>query len=58
VTEGLSEAQKEYLEGLGRGLAAARSARPQAASEPAGPEKIHFAAQNRVISAGGKLCRE
>lgn len=57
MTEALSEAQKEYLEGLGRGLAAARSARP-GTPEPTGPEKIHFAAQNRVVAAGGKLCRE
>src|SRR5205823_4996416 len=58
MTTGLSEAQKEYLEGLGRGLAAARSARGTLAPEPAGPEKIHLAAQNRAVASGGKLCRE
>jgi ferredoxin-nitrite reductase len=58
MTAGFSDAQKEYLEGLGRGLALARSPRPAGADEPAGPERIHFAAQNRAIAAGGKLTRE
>jgi ferredoxin-nitrite reductase len=58
MTAAFSDAQKEYLEGLGRGLALARSPRPAGADEPAGPERIHFAAQNRVIAAGGKLTRE
>jgi ferredoxin-nitrite reductase len=53
-----SEAQKEYLEGLGRGLAAARATKPAAAALPAGPEKIHFVAQDRVVAGGGKLTRE
>ncbi|HEY2336486.1 MAG TPA: NirA family protein [Burkholderiales bacterium] len=53
-----SEAQKEYLEGLGRGVAAARAAKPAAAALPVGPEKIHFAAQDRAVAAGGKLTRE
>jgi ferredoxin-nitrite reductase len=57
-----TEDQKQYLEGLGRGLAVARAAalpaQSAAAAEPSGPERIHFAAQNRVIAAGGKLTRE
>jgi ferredoxin-nitrite reductase len=54
-----TEEQKLYLEGLGRGLAVARGARPAPGStEPAGPERIHFAAQNRVLAAGGKLVKE
>ena len=52
-----SEAQKIYLEGLGRGLAAARGALSSGA-EPLGPERIHFAAQDRAVAAGGKLTRE
>jgi ferredoxin-nitrite reductase len=52
-------AQKEYLEGLARGIAAARSSKPDDASaQPSGPERIHFAAQDRVVAAGGKLTRE
>ncbi len=51
--------QKQYLEGLGRGLAVARAAQPAGApAEPTGPERIHFAAQNRVLAAGGKLSKE
>ncbi len=54
-----TEEQKLYLEGLGRGLAAARGAQPAPGNaEPAGPERIHFAAQNRVLAAGGKLVKE
>jgi len=53
-----TEEQKRYLEGLGRGLAAARSASAPAPAAPSGPDKIHFEAQNRVLAAGGKLCRE
>src|SRR5205823_7022203 len=54
-----TEEQKLYLDGFGRGLAAARGALPAAGdAEPAGPERIHFAAQNRVLAAGGKLTRE
>lgn len=52
-----SEAQKLYLEGLGRGLAAARGTVATEAP-PAGPERIHFEAQNRTVAAGGKLTRE
>ena len=50
-----TEEQKRYLEGLGRGLAIARSGVPSA---PLGPERIHHEAQNRVLAAGGKLTRE
>ena len=54
-----TEEQKLYLDGLGRGLAAARGALPAPGdAEPAGPERIHFAAQNRVLAAGGKLTKE
>lgn len=51
----LTEEQKRYLEGLGRGLAAARAG---ASTAPSGPERIHYAAQERVLAAGGKLSRE
>ena len=53
-----TEEQKRYLEGLGRGLATARSAAAPAPVVPSGPERIHFEAQNRVLAAGGKLTRE
>ncbi len=54
-----TEEQKLYLEGFGRGLAVARGAQPAPGNaEPAGPERIHFAAQNRVLAAGGKLVKE
>jgi ferredoxin-nitrite reductase len=54
-----TEEQKLYLEGLGRGLAVARGVRPAPGSaEPVGPERIHFAAQNRVLAAGGRLVKE
>jgi len=65
---GFSEEQKQYLQGLAQGLAAARSARgltapsPAAdvrgAAEPAGPEKIHFLAQNKWLAAGKQLSKE
>jgi len=58
MSEGFTDSQKEYLEGLGRGLALARAARPEGPPQPAGPEKIHFIAQDRVTAAGGKLARE
>jgi ferredoxin-nitrite reductase len=51
-----TEEQKHYLEGLGRGFAAARAG--SAPAQATGPEKIHFAAQDRIVAAGGKLCRE
>jgi ferredoxin-nitrite reductase len=54
-----TEEQKVFLEGLGRGLAAARGVQPPAGTpEPEGPERVHFAAQNRVLAAGGKLVKE
>lgn len=68
-----SEEQKNYLQGLVSGMAAARAARglpalpaapgasasaASAAPEPAGPEVIHFHAQNRVLAEGKKLCPE
>jgi ferredoxin-nitrite reductase len=65
---GFSEEQKQYLQGLAQGLAAARAARgmppagvPAAAADgndPARPEKMHFDAQNRFLAAGKKLARE
>jgi len=58
MSAAFNEAQKEYLDGLGRGLALARAAQPAGAALPAGPEKVHFAAQDRVVAAGGKLTRE
>lgn len=53
-----SEAQKSYLEGLGRGLAVARGAAPAGAPAPGGPERVHFLAQDRAAADGGKLTRE
>src|SRR5438309_15168 len=59
VSADFTAEQKQYLEGLGRGLAVARAAQPVGvASEPAGPERVHFTAQNRVLAAGGKLSKE
>jgi ferredoxin-nitrite reductase len=52
-------AQKEYLEGLARGIAAARASQPaETKPMPAGPERVHLAAQDRALAAGGKLARE
>ncbi len=52
-------AQKEFLEGLARGIAAARGAATASApAGPTGPERIHFVAQERTVAAGGKLTRE
>ncbi|MDQ6620526.1 MAG: NirA family protein [Pseudomonadota bacterium] len=53
-----TEAQKQFLDGLGRGVAAARAGTAPASAIPAGPERIHAEAQNRVIANGGKLTRE
>ena len=55
-----SAQQKEFLEGLARGVAAARGAAPRSdtPSGPARPEQVHFAAQDRTVAAGGKLTRE
>ena len=51
-----SEEQKRYLEGLARGVAAARAAQGAAPRpHPPGPSGIHQAAQNRVSLAAGKL---
>ena len=54
-----TEEQKRYLDGLGRGLAAARGAQPAPGNpEPANPKRIHFAAQNQILAASGKLIKE
>lgn len=54
-----TDQQKQYLEGLARGVAAARAGSTAASpATPGGPERIHFAAQDRTIAAGGKLTRE
>ncbi|HET7767100.1 MAG TPA: NirA family protein [Burkholderiales bacterium] len=53
-----SETQKIYLEGLGRGLAAARGAASPGVPGLGGPESIHFTAQDRAVAAGGNLTRE
>ncbi|MFZ3321995.1 MAG: NirA family protein [Usitatibacter sp.] len=60
MTDGkdFTEEQKQFFDGLARGVAAARSAPGAAPSLPSGPERIHFAAQDRVVAAGGKLTRE
>ena len=63
---GFTEEQKQYLQGLAQGLAAARTARgtalpaggAPAGDQPARPEKIHFDAQNKWLAAGKKLSRE
>ena len=53
------EKKKQYLDGLARGISAARAgAAASAPSVPSGPERIHFAAQDRTVAAGGKLTRE
>jgi ferredoxin-nitrite reductase len=58
MTDAFSEEQKQFFDGLARGVAAARSAPSTTASLPSGPERIHFAAQDRTVAAGGKLTRE
>jgi ferredoxin-nitrite reductase len=59
--------QKRYLEGFVTGQAAARAAKGLAPlfpvagggeAAPAGPEAIHFRAQNRFVAAGKKLVAE
>jgi ferredoxin-nitrite reductase len=53
--------QKRYLEGFVSGLNAARATRgapPAGNSEPAGPDAIHFKAQDKVTAAGGKLAEQ
>ncbi len=52
-----NEAQKRYLEGLGRGLAVARTALGQAPA-PLGPDGIAYAAQNRFLARGHLLAKE
>ena len=52
-------AQKEYLEGLARGIAAARGSKASDTLQlPSGPERVHFIAQDRTVANGGKLTRE
>ena len=53
-----SEQQKLYLEGLGRGYAAARAAQVPVSAAPGGPDGIAFAAQNRALAAGQALVKE
>jgi ferredoxin-nitrite reductase len=59
-----SEEQKQYLQGLASGLAiaglnkAAPAAAGAAADMLAGPERLHFEAQNRFTAAGRKLVAE
>ncbi len=61
-----SDAQKAFLEGVGRGLAVARAAGTASAASStavsapvgAGPESIHQAARERTIAAGRGLTRE
>ncbi|MFZ5558468.1 MAG: NirA family protein [Pseudomonadota bacterium] len=65
MSDGFSDEQKRYLEGLASGLAAARAAQglpPLAAgggrAEPAGPDAIHWRAQDATAARGGKLVAE
>ena len=53
-----TEEQKRYLDGLGRGFAAARAAQGAESAAPAGPDGILHAAQNRVLAAGRTLVKE
>ena len=53
-----SEQQRLYLEGLGRGFAAARASQGTASAAPSGPDGIGFAAQNRFLAAGKTLVKE
>ena len=55
---GFTEEQKQFFEGLARGVAAARSAPGAAPALASGPERIHFEAQDRTVASGGKLTRE
>ncbi len=51
--------QKRFLDGLARGIAAARAGTGGGGTPvPAGPERIHFEAQERTRAGGGKLTRE
>ena len=59
MTTPFNEAQQLYLDGLARGVAAARSgAKDGESSGAVAPEQVHFAAQDRTRAAGGKLTRE
>jgi ferredoxin-nitrite reductase len=53
-----SEEQKRYLDGLGRGFAAARAVQGAAQFAPPGPDGIHHAAQDRFLAAGKTLVKE
>lgn len=59
--------QKRYLEGFVSGLQSARTARGlapiggtgvPASTEPTGPDAIHLKAQDRAVTAGGKLAEQ
>jgi ferredoxin-nitrite reductase len=57
--------QRRYLEGFASGMAAIRAAGASlgqggasAPAEPTGPDAIHVKAQNKTISAGGKLAEQ
>ncbi len=67
MTDDFSDEQKLYLQGLVSGLQAARGRLGLAAAlsgpavsegAPAGPEHIHFEAQQRFVAAGKKLTPE
>lgn len=67
MDQGFTEEQKQYLMGLGQGLAAARSSRGMGAApmvgrsagnERSNPEQIHLAAQDKWLAAGKKLSKE
>jgi ferredoxin-nitrite reductase len=65
MTETFTEEQKRYLEGFAAATMLVAGAPPVALAPaggghnlPAGPEVIHFQAQDRITAAGGKLCPE
>jgi ferredoxin-nitrite reductase len=53
-----TEEQRRYIEGLGRGFAAARAVQGAVQNAPGAPEGIHHAAQNRFLAAGKILVKE
>ncbi len=61
MTADFTSEQKRYLEGFASGLALAKAAQKTnsgastADRETQGPDASHFAAQNRIVEAGGKL---
>jgi ferredoxin-nitrite reductase len=61
VTE-FTDQQKRWLEGFTSGLAARKAATPvaaaPAAAQPIGPDAMQYAAQDRIVAAGGKLVAE